>query len=286
MIVTHKLSNCILDFTPYINKHSADEIFVYKKVKDESLRIAMYYPPQYDKNKKYPIFVFIHGGGWSRHEVFPDQTEWAGDHLGFLARYYAEKGFISASIDYRLMKSNGQVLDYELPDLIVDCVDALHFLKERENEMGIDFSRSVLLGESAGGYLASALTTLKFNCDISIKKSILVNAISDMTEPYWGKYYPLNVADKLLFSPVHQINDFTPPVLLIHGTKDTVVSPKHSQAFYEQMKRHNRQVELHWIEDTNHAFLLAEFMLQNKQPLSATEIGVQIINKFIEVEEK
>ncbi len=48
------------------------------------------------------------GGGWTSRTVFEDQRAWAGDHLGYLARYYADKGYISVSIDYRLMRENGE----------------------------------------------------------------------------------------------------------------------------------------------------------------------------------
>ena len=89
----------------------------------------------------HPTIFFIHGGGWSSRMIFNDQEEWAGDHLGYLARYYADKGYIGVSIDYRLLQDMGQKERFQLIDLYDDCRDALDYVLERAGVYGIDMSK-------------------------------------------------------------------------------------------------------------------------------------------------
>lgn len=124
MVNYRRLEETRDDFSSAMARHSGDETRVYKTVGDEKLRISLYYPRDYDPARRYPLLVCVHGGGWASRKVFPDQEEWAGDYLGFLARRYAERGCLCASIDYRLMRGDGKTPGYELIDLYEDCADA------------------------------------------------------------------------------------------------------------------------------------------------------------------
>lgn len=292
MDITHQLKNKDIDFSKYFSFHSADEILSYKNVNGESLSIGIYFPKAFKRCKKYPIFIFIHGGGWASRKIFPDQSKWAGDYLGYLARYYAEKGFVCASIDYRLMRGNGQTEGYQLTDLYDDCLDGVKFLIEKQEEYCLDFSRSVLLGESAGGYLAGALATYDISVGLPIQRYILVNAILDLSDEVWRTRIAensswLSLKDKTIeekvgiLSPIENVSNQTKPCLLLHGTRDTSVAPFHSQRFYEKMLTFGRRVTLDWIKDTAHAFLLGEYILDKGNSLSATQKAIHIIDEFI-----
>lgn len=292
MVYFHKLKNSNFDLSNCIGTHSADKVVTYKEVENKPVNLGIYYPENYKKGEKYPVFVFVHGGGWASHKVFADQTCWSGDYLGFLARYYANRGFVSVSIDYRLMQFEGQQDGFSLIDLYEDCLDAVKYLTANAECLGLDFSRSVILGESAGGYLAGALATLCYKEKPVFKKNILVNAILDLFDSRWAQRTVKNsnhpcllgkTADEIakFLSPVHQIGDNTNPTILIHGTADEVVHPRHSQAFYDEMRLHGKLSEIHWIDNTDHAFLLAEYMIEKGKSLSACEIAIDIINDFL-----
>ncbi len=293
MVQLHELHECKIDLTDCIRAHSADEMVIYKQVNGEPISLGLYYPEQYAPMNNYPVFVMIHGGGWASHKIFPDQSHWAGDHLGFLARYYANKGFVAASIDYRLLRENGQMEDYGLIELYEDCFDAVDYLQKNADRYGLDFSRSVLLGESAGGHLAAALATFTYKSEPVFQKNILVNAITDLFDSRWHKAVPRNskhpavqemsVAEVARFlSPALQISDAVNSVLLLHGAEDITVHPRHSQAFYDEMRLHGKACELHWIKDTQHAFLLAEYMQEKQESLLAAKLAIHIINSYIE----
>ena len=93
MVNYRRLEETRDDFSSAMARHSGDETRVYKTVGDEKLRISLYYPRDYDPVRRYPLLVCVHGGGWASRKVFPDQAEWAGDYLGFLARRWSRCPF-------------------------------------------------------------------------------------------------------------------------------------------------------------------------------------------------
>lgn len=267
-----------IDLSDEIARHTGDRTVAYKTVHGEPLMVSYYFPAEYQpKEKKYPVFFFVHGGGWGGRKVFEDQVHWAGDYLGYLARYYAKKGFVSVSIDYRLIREDAQPDGYQLMDLYEDCMDALSFVAGHAREDGIDPERAVLLGESAGGYLAAAMAAFPYRQNpFRLRYSILVNAITALNDG-WKKAIPLQSMHPLLkgltyeeryraLSPVCQIGENTCPALLLHGTADTVVLPHHAEDYRARLQKAGGTAEIYWLPNTGHAFLLVEYV---KEPTAA-----------------
>lgn len=91
------------------------------------------------------LVIYIHGGGWigghTRHSgAFED---WPGV-LASLAR----RGYVVASVEYRL---SGEA---PFPAAVQDVKAAIRWLRAHATEFGIDKSRAVVWGGSAGGQLA------------------------------------------------------------------------------------------------------------------------------------
>lgn len=91
-----------------------------------------------------PAVVCIHGGGWSK-----------GDRTSYekVAQAMAEKGYVAATISYRL---SGEA---PFPAQIHDCKAAVRFLRANADEYGIDPENIGAIGSSAGGHLAALLAT-------------------------------------------------------------------------------------------------------------------------------
>jgi acetyl esterase/lipase len=93
-----------------------------------------------------PVIVAVHGGGWQ----FGDRSFYR--HWG---PYFASHGIALFSIDYRLAGPGLKAF----PEAAHDVRAAIQFLRGRAAELGLDPARIALMGDSAGGHLAS-LTAL------------------------------------------------------------------------------------------------------------------------------
>jgi len=94
--------------------------------------------------KPLPGMVLIHGGGWiigSRH-----QQAW-------YCRAFAKAGYVVMTIEYRMMPK------YCFPECVYDCKAAVRWMRLRADWLGVDPSRIVAFGASAGGHLAAFLAT-------------------------------------------------------------------------------------------------------------------------------
>ncbi|MBE6542603.1 MAG: alpha/beta hydrolase [Ruminococcaceae bacterium] len=280
-------------FDDLVKRHTADRNITYKNVDGEDLDIAVYFPSDFKNTEKYPLFVMIHGGGWASRNVMPDQEWWSGDYLGYLARYYADKGFVVAAFMYRLVRLP-QNNDRQLFDLYTDSQDALNYIADHADELCADLSDVTILGESAGGHLAAAMVTNSYHENrLHIDRAVLVNPVTDLCGSKWGITTPESSNREVLrgktkdeinkiLSPLHSISANTPPCILIHGAADSVVDPKNSEEFYQKLEECGVKCELHYIEGSNHAFLLKEYY----QNSDHTKIGIKIIDDYLEKERR
>lgn len=277
-----------IDISSLINRHSADRIIEYKQVDNIPIYLGIYFPAQCITEKKYPLCVFIHGGSWTSHKIFDDQTCWQGDYLGYLARYYADRGYVCVSIDYRLAKRNGQSERYGILNCYEDCCDAVDYVLSHKDEYAIDTEKMYLLGESAGGWLAGGLASFHYDRKYKFCKTFLINPITHMYDT-WGKYVPLesghSVLQKMTFeerkrflSPLEQISQDIGTCVVLHGMQDRTVNPEHSLRFYKRMQSMGKSCELHLIEKTEHAFLLAEYY---DKGLEACKTAINILNQTL-----
>ena len=97
-------------------------------------------------SKPAPLIIFVHGGGWSRGTKDNGTGQWKAVH-------YPQDGIHFASINYRL------VPQARVEDEAADVAHALAALLSRAGELGIDRSRVVLMGHSAGAHLVALVGT-------------------------------------------------------------------------------------------------------------------------------
>ena len=99
--------------------------------------------PMEKAEKKRPVIIWVHGGGWSTPELTKKYRP-----VNALVQA-CHMGFVCASIEYRL------VTEKPFPAPIEDCKCAVRFLKAHAGELGIDPDCIGIWGESAGGQLAA-----------------------------------------------------------------------------------------------------------------------------------
>lgn len=91
---------------------------------------------------KYPALVAVHGGGWRLSTR---------ENYRYLGPWLAERGYVVFAVTYRL-SAPGQK---SFPEAVQDVRAALQFVKGRAAELKVDPERIGLIGDSAGGHLAS-----------------------------------------------------------------------------------------------------------------------------------
>lgn len=196
-----------------------------------------------------PVVVVIHGGSWRGG----DQTQ-----LAKLNSHLANEGYAVAAITYRLAPA------HKFPAAYDDVRAAIAFLKARAGEFGIDASRIVLLGRSAGGQLA--LLTAYTARDPAIKGAISFYGVTDLRWGWEHPAAPLVIDSRGVLedyiggtpaqagaaydtaSPIDHVQTAT-PTLLIHGGRDELVFDEHSRMLYERLMaagKSVRYVELPW----------------------------------------
>ena len=214
-------------------------------VYSDGLKLDLYYPKQV--NDKNPLVISIFGGGWisgfKTDKFVPPMIQ------------PINEGFIVAVPDYTLS------LDAPFPQSVIDIKKCIAFLRSHSDLYKIDTNNITLWGESAGAHLALeaglvenshfdlALDTrvkniiamyapsnpLTINAQAE-KLGILDTARSDK-DTVFGIYMGKNYDDERqmnLASPIKQINDHMPNIILEHGTKDALVPYLQSVEFFNK----------------------------------------------------
>ena len=264
-------NNSNVEIGSLLQKPDMKEI-VYKTIGETNLKIYYISPSNVKPGDKRAAVVFIHGGGW---------VAGGADVFFMHARYFALRGAVGFSIEYRLLKPNGPFM----ADCLADCKSAIRYIRIHATELGIDPNKIVVIGDSAGGHLASCLGTIEGfddptdNLAISAKVNamVLCNPLSDCTNNNFIKFIiggaaldknpapealqpstaQLELARKL--SPFYNVRKNQPPTLVMHGLDEKVILPEQSKLFTESMKKAGNRCELILLENTRHAFIIPNY---------------------------
>ncbi len=209
-----------------------------------------FYPVRRADGQAAPCLLILHGGGWDGGE----RTQLA----GFNHRL-AQLGYAVAAMSYRLAPQHPWPAQRE------DTLAAVAWLKAQAADLGIDPTRLVLAGRSAGGQIATAVG---YRGDPAIRGVVALYAPHDMRFA-WSisreddALNSLKLMRQFLGGPPEDREEIyttasgqslvqagrTPPTLLIHGTIDTLVWVRHSQrlaARLEGAKVPHLLLELPW----------------------------------------
>lgn len=217
---------------------------------------------------KRPLVIYIHGGAFK----FGDKKS------AFLPVRLLSKGYALASLDYRL---SGDAL---FPAQIQDCKAAVRWLRANAARYGIDPSRFVSFGESAGGNLAALLGTAGpskyLDVGPNLKYSSVVQGVVDLYGPTdflqmdahrvegGDEHNPADSPESLLIggalqenpdkvaraNPITYVSRQSPPFFIAHGTKDSVVPFHQSEILASALKRAGRKVTLLPVLGVDHGF--------------------------------
>ena len=204
--------------------------------------------------------VYIHGGGWlggSKDNITP-----------FIIAYL-QRGWNVVTLEYRTGQGTA-------PMAVDDCMAAIQWISRNAKSYNINPEQVVISGESAGGHLALITGLLnsipgshKYYSGDNLKITSIVNwfgitDIAGIDDFYKLQNQESNYAgiwvgspermDSIsdVFSPVNRITPSTPPVITIHGRKDSVVPYKQAVTFHELLNKAGINNELVTFDNGKH----------------------------------
>ncbi len=218
----------------------------YKTIDTITLKMHIYFPPDFREGEERAAIVFFFGGGWRNGSY--KQFEPHCQHL-------AQKGMVAMAADYRI-KSLHNTTPFES---IADAKSAIRWIRAHADELGINPDRIVAGGGSAGGHLAACTAILEdvndTYDDLSVSAvpnaMVLFNPVADATE-LAGHFGSEENAKK--GSPLHAVGAGLPPTIIFHGTKDTTVEPASVEAFQDKMLEFDNECELVLFGGAGHGF--------------------------------
>jgi acetyl esterase/lipase len=171
-----------------------------------------------------PVAVLIHGGFWrDRYDLTLEEP---------LVADLVARGWAAWNIEYRRLGSGGGV-----PETLDDVAAAIDHLARLD---GVDLSRVVAIGHSAGGHLAAWAATRE---DPGVPLTAVVSQAGvldvrrawelGLSDGVAREFLRGDVENARLASPIERL-PLGVPALLTHGGRDDIVPLEISQRFAEQ----------------------------------------------------
>ncbi|PBJ09244.1 alpha/beta hydrolase [Flavobacterium sp. ACN6] len=194
-------------------------------------------------------------------------------HLAFdkegtkVAEWFNSLGIVAFVLKYRL--PNDLIMKNKNVGPLQDAQEAVRYVRQNAAKLNIDPNKIGILGFSAGGHLASTLSThyddkvyeSAFKVSARPDFSLLIYPVVSMENKITHKGSQTNLLGN---NPSQDLIDFysnekkvtskTPPAFLIHATDDTVVIPENSINYYLALKNNGITAELHLYEKGGHGF--------------------------------
>ncbi len=241
-----------------LNLGEVEDVY-YKGYGNENVQMFIVYPPDYDRSKKYPLVMMIHGGP---HGTFGDYF-----HFRWNAHLFAAPGYIVALPNFHGSTSFGQDFAISIhgensTKPFEDVMKAADYLIAQNL---VDENKMAAAGGSYGGYLVSWIAghTDRFACLINHAGvyDLHLQYATDYTG-YRNYQYggtPWDGFDKLnLHNPSQFAHNFSTPMMVIHGERDYRVPVAHGLLVYGIYKSKGLEARLVYYPDENHWILSAQ----------------------------
>jgi len=193
------------------------------------------------------------------------------DHEGnAIARWLNDNGIAGIILKYRL-PSDQIMVDKSIGPL-QDAQEAMRVIRRNASEWKIDPKKVGVIGFSAGGHLASTISThyaekvydAKDNISAKPDFSLLIYPVIslDSTITHRGTRNNLlglkpDAKQVQRFSNELQINAETPPAFLVHSSDDNAVPVMNSIGYYIGLQKNKIPAELHIFQKGGHGYGLS-----------------------------
>ncbi|WP_143233165.1 alpha/beta hydrolase, partial [Aeromonas sp. RU39B] len=267
----------VIKVTPSQDQTDLISNIIYSQVKDgmalRQLKMSLLVPRNTDLK---PAIVYFPGGGFM-----------SANHDKYIAMRMAlaKAGYVVAAAEYRVVPNT-------FPAPLLDGKTAVRYLRAHAKDYNIDPARIAVLGDSAGGWLAQMLGTTNGNKEFdqgdyvgqssdvqgvvtiygisnllnigegfpeaiqkvhqseAVTEALLVHGTAFRT--FAGATIGSDPKKALAASSMGHISGHEPPFLIMHGSADTLVSPKQSAQLYDALKAKHDKVEYVLVQGAEH----------------------------------
>jgi dipeptidyl aminopeptidase/acylaminoacyl peptidase len=216
----------------------------------------IYYPPGFDRTKRYPCLVYYYGGTSPVTSEFGGRYPkdwWAAN--GYVVYVMQPSGAYGFGQDFSAVHVNdwGETASEEIIEGTRKFLEAHPY---------VDPERVGCLGASYGGFMTMLLATKTDLFAAAVSHAGISSIASYWGEGYWGYAYssvatadsfPWNRRDVYVDrSPLFRADQLRVPILLTHGRSDTNVPVGESDAFYIAAKLLGKEIEYVQVEGQDH----------------------------------
>jgi acetyl esterase/lipase len=201
---------------------------------------------------KAPVVVFFYGGSWQggSRDLYP-----------FVGASLAAQGIVTIVPDYSIFPPA------RFPTFIKDAARAVRFAGKSATQWGGDPSRLVLMGHSAGAYIAAMLSfDPQWLGEVDIESQTDLAGFIGLAGPY--DFTPIQNrtlrtifggANRVETQPISFVTGKEVPSLLITARRDPLVSPGNSRRMAAKIRDHGGVAEVLTYGGVGHLTLIGAF---------------------------
>lgn len=225
--------------TGVVEKHA------YRVADGTEIDTFVVFPPGFEKGKRYPAVLHIHGGPWA---------QWSGA-FDYESQLLAARGYVVIMPNFRGSFGYGQAFTDALTRDWggIDFGDLMAAVDFSIAQGWVDERRLAVYGWSYGGYMTNRIITRtdRFKAAISGASETLVaaNYGHDEWQRLWEEEYGLpwlaeNRAAWERISPFYDLDKVTTPTLIVGGEEDWNMPILNSEQLYIVLKRRGVPTQL------------------------------------------
>lgn len=206
-----------------------------------------------DERRELPVVVYVHGGGWTGGGPQRQARD--------LYHALALDGWATLAIRYPFAP------DVSVVEQVAVVRSAVVWARTGGHDHGIGASTVVLAGGSAGAHLATMAAFTPRHDGERVSAVVGMYGIYDMANrngmrAHWDlirrdvmQATVVEAPDRYdAVSPLVRIPGDAPPMLIVHGTRDTLVPIGEAEQFVAALRDADRRVDLVAVAGAQHAF--------------------------------
>jgi len=227
------------------------ESVTYQGAKGEPVQMWVNYPPGFDRSKRWPVYLLLHGGP---HNGITDSFHWRWN-----AQVFSGWGYVTAWHNFHGSSGFGQTftdsINPEQSELPYE--DTILAAKWLAAQPWIDAARLTAGGGSFGGYLASVLLGREHPFQALVAHAAVYNWYTQYGADYGafqrrhGEFWE-NPAVFAKSSPHYGAKHFATPTLVVHGELDYRVPLNHGIELFQTLQNRGVRSRLVYYPNENH----------------------------------